>query len=44
MAQGFHYSPPVPAEQIPALVGGRIGVANLAQQRAASVGARISAA
>jgi diguanylate cyclase (GGDEF)-like protein len=41
MAQGFHYSPPVPAEQIPPLVRGQIGVANLAQQRA---GRRVSAA
>jgi diguanylate cyclase (GGDEF)-like protein len=44
MAQGFHYSPPVPAEQLPALVRSQIGVANLAQQRAASHGARMNAA
>jgi diguanylate cyclase (GGDEF)-like protein len=44
LAQGFHYSPPVPAEQIAALVRGRVGVANLAQQRAATSTARASAA
>jgi EAL domain-containing protein (putative c-di-GMP-specific phosphodiesterase class I) len=42
MAQGFHYSPPVPAEQLPALVRGQIGVADLATRRAAA--ARASAA
>ncbi|WP_051325013.1 putative bifunctional diguanylate cyclase/phosphodiesterase [Candidatus Solirubrobacter pratensis] len=44
MAQGFHYSPPVQAEQIPALVRGQIGVADLARQRAAAHAARASAA
>jgi diguanylate cyclase len=29
MAQGFHFSPPVPGEQLPLLVRGRVGVANL---------------
>jgi EAL domain-containing protein (putative c-di-GMP-specific phosphodiesterase class I) len=29
LAQGFHYSPPVPAEQLAALVRGQIGVATL---------------
>jgi EAL domain-containing protein (putative c-di-GMP-specific phosphodiesterase class I) len=35
LAQGFHYSPPVPAEQLPALVQSTIGVANLAAERIA---------
>jgi EAL domain-containing protein (putative c-di-GMP-specific phosphodiesterase class I) len=35
LAQGFHYSPPVPAEQVPALVRSTIGVANLAAERIA---------
>jgi diguanylate cyclase (GGDEF)-like protein len=35
LAQGFHYSPPVPAEQLPALVRSTIGVANLAAERIA---------
>jgi diguanylate cyclase len=30
MAQGFHYSPPVPADQLPALARAQIGVAGLA--------------
>ncbi len=29
LAQGFHFSPPVPAEQLPGLVRTQIGVANL---------------
>jgi diguanylate cyclase len=44
LAQGFHYSPPVPADQIPALVHGHVGVATLASQRAAQVTRSISAA
>jgi EAL domain-containing protein (putative c-di-GMP-specific phosphodiesterase class I) len=43
-AQGFHYSPPVPAEQIAGLVEGQIGVAGLAQGRATPSAARASAA
>ena len=35
LAQGFHYSPPVPAEQLPALVRSTVGVANLAAERIA---------
>ncbi len=35
LAQGFHYSPPVPGEQLPALVRSTIGVANLAAERIA---------
>ena len=35
LAQGFHYSPPVPAEQLPALVRGQVGVADLAAERVA---------
>jgi EAL domain-containing protein (putative c-di-GMP-specific phosphodiesterase class I) len=34
-AQGFHYSPPVPPEQLPALVRGQVGVADLAAERVA---------
>ncbi len=41
LAQGFHYSPPVPADQIPALVRSTVGVANLAAERIAR---RVSAA
>jgi diguanylate cyclase (GGDEF)-like protein len=35
LAQGFHYSPPVPGDQLPALVQSTIGVANLAAERIA---------
>jgi EAL domain-containing protein (putative c-di-GMP-specific phosphodiesterase class I) len=35
LAQGFHYSPPVPADQLPALVQSTVGVANLAAERIA---------
>jgi diguanylate cyclase (GGDEF)-like protein len=35
LAQGFHYSPPVPGEQLPALVRGQVGVADLAAERVA---------
>jgi diguanylate cyclase (GGDEF)-like protein len=31
LAQGFHYSPPVPPEQLPGLVRAQIGVATLAE-------------
>jgi diguanylate cyclase (GGDEF)-like protein len=34
MAQGFHYSPPVPGEQLPALVRGHVGVADVVRPRA----------
>ncbi len=36
LAQGFHYSPPVPAEQLPPLVRGQVGVATLAPAPAAT--------
>jgi EAL domain-containing protein (putative c-di-GMP-specific phosphodiesterase class I) len=36
LAQGFHFSPPVPAEGIPALVGAaQVGVADLAPSASA---------
>jgi hypothetical protein len=41
LAQGFHFSPPVPGEQLSALVRGQIGVAMLGAP--SSVGA-VSAA
>jgi EAL domain-containing protein (putative c-di-GMP-specific phosphodiesterase class I) len=31
LAQGFHYSPPVPPEQLPGLVRAQVGVATLAE-------------